>query len=144
MVVYFIVLLIFFFFVCYCFVFVFCLFFGFVAVLLLFNCYMYPQYIGIISLYYNISYIANRNMNNEVKSTNTNSFNNSNQSSDKPQASRLPYVNDISPVDQTQINKQWQDRGSSTHVSIEKPTKSWTVQRHGQWMFVLILILTNQ
>ena len=123
--------------------FVFCLFFFF-AVLLLFNCYMYPQYIGIISLYYNISYIANRNMNNEVKSTNTNSFNNSNQSSDKPQASRLPYVNDISPLDQTQINKQWQDRGSSTHVSIEKPTKSWTVQRHGQWMFVLILILTNQ
>ena len=129
---------------CFCFLFFVFLLVVFFAVLLLFNCYMYPQYIGIISLYYNISYIANRNMNNEVKSTNTNSFNNSNQSSDKPQASRLPYVNDISPVDQTQINKQWQDRGSSTHVSIEKPTKSWTVQRHGQWMFVLILILTNQ
>ena len=128
---------------CFCFLFV-CFVVVLFAVLLLFNCYMYPQYIGIISLYYNISYIANRNINNEVKSTNSNSFNNSNQSSDKPQASRLPYVNDIFPVDQTQIKKQWQDRGSSTHVSIEKPTKSWTVQRHGQWMLVLILILTNQ
>ena len=136
-----------FFFVCYCFVFVFvfvfclfaCLFVCLFVLLFLFLQFFCSLIIICIHNILAILSIETWTM----KSTNTNSFNNTNQSSDKPQASMIPYVNDISPVDQT--NKQAMKRQRFFNSRIHrKDNKSWTAQRHVQWMFVLILILANK